>query len=289
MADITANTRPVSGPPPDLRLPPGATDCHVHVYLPGHEPQPYGPAITEWATVEDYRRFQTWLGLERVVLTQPNGYHFDNGALLEALGTLGPDVARGVAVVTPRTTPEELAEWHARGVRGARIMNLPGGAVTQADMPAVEKLIRPLGWHLMVQFNGHELDDYLDGLERIEGPYIIDHIGKFMPPVAPDDRRVDAIVRLLDKGNAWFKICGAYEASLTGGPLWEDVGAIARRVIRHAPERMLWGSNWPHVGVPRRQYPDDVAQINILQDWASADARQKMLVDNPATLYGFAA
>jgi D-galactarolactone isomerase len=284
---IPANTRPLDGPAPRLEAPPGATDCHIHLYLPGFEAQPGGPAIAELATVGDYRRVQARLGLERVVVTQSNAYQLDNGALLEALMQLGPSSARGVAAVAPDTPVESLRQWHAKGVRGARIMNLPGGAVTHASMLEVERLIRPLGWHLMVQFNGQHLGDYLDDLQRIEGEYIIDHIGKFMPPVAPHDRRVDEILRLLDRGNAWFKICAGYEASVSGGPLYEDVGVIARRVIAHSPERVIWGSNWPHVGVPREQYPDDAEQLDVLLEWASPEIRRRILVDNPAALYGF--
>lgn len=281
------NTRPLDGPAPALAAPSGATDCHVHLYLPGYEIQPSGPHISEFATVTDYRQLQQWLGLDRVVLTQANGYQFDNNALLDALGQLGLDNARGVAAVAPGTPSETLRTWHDKGVRGARIMNLPGGAATIADIPDVERLVRPLGWHLMVQFNGRYIDDYLDALRGIEGDYIIDHIGKFIDPVPADDARVDSILRLLDRGNAWFKICGGYETSLTGGPDYEDVGAIARRVIAHAPERILWGTNWPHVGVPRSQYPDDAEQLDVLLNWASPEVQQKILVDNPATLYGF--
>lgn len=287
MSAIPANTRPLDGPPPRLVAPPGATDCHMHLYLPGFAAQPGGPGIAELATVEDYRRVQARLGLERVVVTQSNAYQLDNGALLEALGQLGSEAARGVAAVAPGTAETTLRDWHAQGVRGARIMNLPGGAVTHADMLAVERLIRPLGWHLMVQFNGQHLDDYLDGLQRLEGDYIIDHIGKFMPPVPADDRRVDAILRLLDRGNAWFKLCGGYETSTVGGPRYEDVGAIAWRVVAHAPERVVWGSNWPHVGVPRERYPDDAEQLDVLLGWAGPEARRRILVDNPAALYGF--
>lgn len=288
MESIPHNTRPLDGTAPKLETPPGATDCHIHLYLPGHAPQPGGPGIIELATVEDYRRVQRRLGLERVVVTQSNAYQFDNGALLEALDQLGTASARGVAVVTPDTPDATLRSWHEQGIRGARIMNLPGGAVTHRDMPEVERRIRDLGWHLMVQFNSqHLLDNYLDGLRHIETEYIIDHIGKFMPPVPADDRRVDEILRLLDRGNAWFKICAGYEASLTGGPHYEDVGAIARRVIAHAPERILWGSNWPHVGVPREQYPDDAEQLDVLLAWAEPGVRRKILVDNPAALYGF--
>lgn len=287
MASIPDNTRPLDGPSPQLKAPAGATDCHIHLYLPGYEAQPGGPPIVELATVEDYRRVQKRLGLERVVVTQPNAYQLDNRALLEALTQMGTQAARGVAAVTPDTPYESLREWHDKGVRGARIMNLPGGAVTHDSMLEVDRLVRPLGWHLMVQFNGRYLDDYLDGLQRIEGEYIIDHIGKFMDPVPPDDRRVDEILRLLDRGNAWFKICAGYEASVTGGPRYEDIGAIAKRVIAHAPERIIWGSNWPHVGVPRKQYPDDAEQLDVLLEWAQPEVRQKILVDNPAALYRF--
>lgn len=287
MTTIPPNTRPLDGPRPQLETPRGATDCHIHLYLPNHDGQAGGPPIAELATVADYRRVQQRLGLERVVVTQSNAYQLDNGALLEALDQLGTEAARGVAAVVPDTSEATLRDWHARGVRGARIMNLPGGAVTHDDMLAVERRIRPFGWHLMVQFNGRYLDDYLDGLKRIEGDYIIDHIGKFMPPVAADDRRVDDILRLLDRGNAWFKICAGYEASVIGGPHYGDIGAIARRVIEHAPERILWGSNWPHVGVPREQYPDDAEQLDVLLDWASPKVRQHILVDNPEALYGF--
>lgn len=286
MSTLPDNTRPLEGPPPRFKAPAGAADCHIHLYLPGHAAQAGGPPIAELATCENYRRVQQRLGLERVVVTQSNAYQRDNGALLEALDQLGTKSARGVAAVGPEVSKARLDDWHARGVRGARIMNLPCGAYTHGDMPAIERRIRPYGWHLMVQFNGVHLDDYLDGLARLEGNYIIDHVGKFMPPVAADDRRVDEILRLLDRGNAWFKICGAYEASVAGAP-WEDVGAIARRVIRHAPERILWGSNWPHVGVTRDAYPDDAAQLDVLLEWASPEARTKILVDNPAKLYGF--
>ncbi|MCP1312875.1 amidohydrolase family protein [Halomonas sp. 707D4] len=287
MMSIPENTRPLTGPTPRLKAPAGATDCHAHIFLPGFQSQPGGPQIAELATVDDYRKLQAWLGLSRVVVTQPNAYQTDNAALVEALEQFGTDVARAIAVVTPDTSRQELDRLHEKGVRGARIMQLPGGAVGIDRMLAVEKNIRDLGWHLMVQFNGRDLPDYHDELQKIEGRYIIDHIGKFIDPVAADDSRVDDILRLIDKGNAWFKICGAYETSLTGAPEFADVAPIAKRVIEHAPERILWGSNWPHVGVQRAQYPSDAEQLDILLEWASEENRQKILVDNPAFLYDF--
>ncbi|WP_148254219.1 amidohydrolase family protein [Aidingimonas lacisalsi] len=287
METTSPNTRPLDGPPPKLKTPPGATDCHIHLYLPGYESQSPNSPISEWATVADYRRVQARLGLERVVVTQSNAYQFDNRALLTALNELGTRSARGVAVVTPDTPEDELRSWHDQGVRGARIMNLHGGAVSTDHMLEVERVIRPFGWHLMVQFNGRYLDDYVDELRKIECDYIIDHIGKFMDPVPANDRRVDDILRLLDQGNAWVKICAGYEASLTGGPHYDDVGAIARRIIAHAPERIIWGSNWPHARVSQARYPDDAEQLDVLLEWANAEWHRQILVDNPAVLYGF--
>lgn len=284
---IPANTRPLTGPPPALKAPAGATDCHIHLYLPGYEAQPGGPKIPELATVADYRKVQEWLSLERVVVTQPNAYQFDNRAILQGVAEIGQDRARAIVAVEPDATESQIEAFHAQGARGARIMQLPGGAVGIDKLAEVEERIRAFGWHLMVQFNGREIDNYMDTLRAIKTDYIIDHIGKFMPPVDADDARVEQILSLLDRGNAWVKICAGYEASLSGGPEYADVSPIAKQLIQHAPERVIWGTNWPHVGVPREQYPDDAEQLDVLLNWADENTRQKILVDNPAALYGF--
>lgn len=286
---IPANTRPLDGATPRLAAPPGATDCHMHIFAEGLASQPGGPPIAQLATVDDYRVVQRRLGLERVIVTQSNAYQFDNGATLSALDRFGADHARAVIAVSPTATEEELAPLTARGVRGARIMNLPGGAVPIADMAPVEARVRALGWSLIVQFDGRELDDHLPALKAIEAPYVVDHFGKFLEPVPADDARVDAIIDLIDRGNAWYKICAPYETSRTGAPGYDDVAAIARRVIAHAPERVIWGSNWPHVSVKpdAADYPDEALLLDNLLDWAPEEVRRRILVDNPAELYGF--
>lgn len=284
---IPANTRPLTGQPPALKTPAGATDCHMHLYLPGYEAQPGGPNIAELATVADYRQVQQRLSLERVVVTQSNAYQFDNRSILQGVAEIGQARARAIVAVAPDASESQIEALHAQGARGARIMQLPGGAVGMSGLTAVEARVKAFGWHLMVQFNSHEIDIYMATLQAIDTDYIIDHIGKFMPPVAADDPRVDQILSLLDRGNAWIKICGGYETSLSGGPEYADVSPIAKRVIKHAPERVIWGSNWPHVAVPREQYPDDAEQLDVLLHWADESIRQKILVDNPAVLYGF--
>ncbi|HET9534428.1 MAG TPA: amidohydrolase family protein, partial [Mesorhizobium sp.] len=247
MADIQPNTRPLDGPPPRLRTKPGATDCHMHFYMPGFEAQPGGPPIAEYAMPEHYAVVQKRLGLERVVITQGNAYQFDNRSTLTALKQLGRTNARAIVTISPDTAAADIQAMSDLGACGARIMNLPGGATPIRDVKPVEAKIRGFGWHLMVQLNGREMDQYFDMIDGIETNYVLDHIAKFIDPVPADDPRVDSILRLIDKGNCWFKIAGAYETSLTGGPDFADVAAIAKRVIAHAPERILWGSNWPHV------------------------------------------
>jgi D-galactarolactone isomerase len=258
----------------------------MHLYLPGFEAQLGGPSIAELATAADYREVQQRLLLERVVVTQSNANQFDNRAILQGVAEIGQQRARAIVAVAPDASDSEIDAMHTQGARGARIMQLPGGAVAIEGLAAVEERIRAFGWHLMVQFNGREIDDYMATLKAIKTNYIIDHIGKFMPPVAADDPRVDQLLSLLDRGNAWVKICGGYETSLSGGPEYADVGSIAKRLIQHAPERVVWGSNWPHVAVPRELYPDDAEQLDVLLPWADESARQKILVDNPAALYG---
>ncbi len=259
----------------------------MHLYLPGYEAQLGGPNIAELATVADYRVVQQRLSLERVVVTQSNAYQFDNRSILKGVAEIGQERARAIVAVPTDVSESQVEALHAQGARGARIMQLPGGAVGLDGLAAVEARVKAFGWHLMVQFNSREINDYMNTLKAIKTDYIIDHIGKFMPPVAADDHRVDQLLNLLDRGNAWIKICGGYETSLSGGPDYADVSPIAKRLIEHAPERVIWGSNWPHVAVPREQYPDDAEQLDTLLHWANEHVRQKILVDNPATLYGF--
>ncbi len=287
MAESRPDPRPLAGTAPRLMTPAGATDCHIHFYDSRYPGQPGGPPPADDASVADYGIVQQRLGLERVVVVQPNAYQTDNRCLLDALQALGA-TARGVAAVTPQTSDDELARMTALGVRGARIMNLPGGAVGLDRMLAVHERVRPFGWHLIVQFDGRDFLEHEALLRKIEGPFVIDHTGKFLEPVAPTHPSFTALLRAVDRGNCYVKLAGCYETSRRGAPGFEDVGALARALVDHAPERLLWASNWPHVGVPRSAYPDDAQLLDVLLDWApDAALRQRILVDNPAVLYGF--
>lgn len=280
--------RPLDGDRPTLTAPPLTTDTHMHFFLPGYDGQPGGPPLPEMASIEDYAVVRRRLGIERVIAVQPNAYQADNSCLLHCLRQLG-DIARGVAVVTPDTTEDELQSLHDAGIRGARIMNLPGGAIGLDRMQEVESLVRPLGWHLIVQFDGRNILEYLPLLRGLQGRFIVDHIGKFLEPVPTDAPSFLELKRLLDSDRCYLKLAGCYETSKTGAPKFDDVGRLAADLIAHAPERMIWGSNWPHIGVSADRYPDDAQLLDVLGDWTGNDPAllHRILVDTPAELYGF--
>ncbi len=276
--------RKLSGEPPRLKLPPMATDDDR---FPGRDGGPPKPPLP--ASLDDYRRLQAWLGLERVVFVQGAAYQFDNACLLDALDRFGAG-ARGIAVVAPDVSEATLADLTARGVRGARVMHLPGGAVGMADLLTIDTRTRPFGWSPIVQFDGRDIGDYLTILQSLTVDYVIDHAGKFLEPVTTDAPSFKALLRLIDRGNCYVKISACYETSKLGPPTYGDVGALSKALIEHAPERMLYATNWPHVSMPIDKQPDDRLLLDLMADWAPDEkTRQLIFVDNPARLYGFAA
>jgi len=288
MTHDASDGRKLSGDPPRLKLPPKATDTHMHVYddrFPGREGGPPKPPLP--ATLDDYRKLQAWLGLERVVFVQGAAYQFDNACLLNTLENYDGE-ARAVAVVAPDVEEATLEDLTRRGVRGARQMHFPGGAIGFDDLLVVDARVRSFGWHVIVQFNGRDMLERLPALEALQGDYIIDHAGKFIPPVSTDDPAFTALLKLIDRGNCYVKISACYETSEVGVPSYADVGEISKALIAHAPERMLYASNWPHVSAPIDKQPDDGQLLDLMADWAPDEAvRQMIFVDNPARLYGF--
>jgi D-galactarolactone isomerase len=282
--------RKLSGAPPRLKLPPRATDTHMHIYddrFPARDGGPPKPPLP--ASLDDYRQLQAWLGLERVVLVQGAAYQFDNACLLDALERFG-EGARGIAVVGPDVPEQTLADLTARGVRGARIMHLPGGAVGMKDLLTIDARTRPFGWSPIVQFDGRDIADYMTTLQSLTGDYVIDHAGKFLEPVSTGAPSFTALLRLIDRGNCYVKISACYETSKVGPPDYADVGALSKALIGHAPERMLYASNWPHVSKPIDTQPDDRLLLDLMLEWAPDEAvRQLIFIDNPARLYGFPA
>ena len=271
---------------PHPTLPDQACDCHVHIYDPAQGIGAGGEGrVMPEATLERYREVQARLGLQRAVIVQPNAYGTDNTTTLAAVAALGAD-ACGVAIVTPDTPEEELARLHRGGIRGARCHMLGTPLLSWADVEALAFRIAPLGWHVQVQLDGRQLPDHSALLCRLPCPVVIDHIAKFLKPVSLADEAVHVLLRLLETGRHWLKLAAPYEVSRTGGPDYADVSPIAVAAIRAASERMVWASNWPHVGVDVP--PDDQALLDLLFRWTGDEAvSRQILVANPAALYGF--
>jgi D-galactarolactone isomerase len=270
---------------PRLIAPPGACDTHMHVYEARFGLRPGAAFVPPHAPASAYAAMQRATGLSRVVVVQANGYGDDNRGMREALRFFG-DAARGVATVAPDIDETALQALHDAGVRGARFHMLPGGFLQWTDLDALARRIRPLGWHLQLQLDGNQLPQHEAELLALPVPLVIDHVGKFLPPPGTQSEAFQSLLRLLDAGRCWVKLSAPYESSQTGGPRYDDVTALARELVRRHPGRCLWASNWPHPAHEPR--PDDAAMLDLLLDWAEDLAtRHRILVDNPAELYGF--
>ncbi|AXS41593.1 amidohydrolase family protein [Breoghania sp. L-A4] len=281
--------RSYTGARPAIRLPRGAIDTQTHMFLPGYPAIEPGPPLPEGLPgPAEYRRLMDWLGIDRVVVTQGNAHQRDNKNLIACLAEMGP-VARGVAVIDATTSQVELDRLHAAGIRGARIMDLPGGAVGLEALEAVDVRAAAMGWVTAVQFDGNRILEHEARLAALQSRFIIDHHGKFFAGAAPDSPEIDAVRRLIDTGNCWFKFAGCYESSRSGEPAYEDIAATARALAAHAPDRIVWGTNWPHnLAKTTADYPNDAALTDTVLGWfPDEDGRRLALVDTPQALFGF--
>ncbi|HEU5276066.1 MAG TPA: amidohydrolase family protein [Xanthobacteraceae bacterium] len=274
---------------PRLAAPSHACDCHIHVYDAARFP-PLRPAsrMQRNATVADYRLLQRRNGTARVVLVTAAVYATDNRVTLDAIAQFGEN-ARGVAVVGPDITDAELEMLHRGGIRGIRFTQFdPATAVTTIDMvEPLSRRVAALGWHVQIHMRGDQIAAAESLWERLPCPIVFDHMGRLPQPAGIDHPAYPIIRRLIDRGRTWVKLSGAYLDSTLGRPSYADIAAVARAFVAAAPERMVWGSDWPHP--TETDKPDDAALFDLLADWAPGeDTRRRILVTNPETLYGFA-
>ena len=268
---------------PKLKAPANATDCHIHIYDPRFQPPVAEPSN---ATVRDYRLLQKRIGLKRVVIVTPRNYLTDNSVTLDAIKQLSPN-ARGVGVIRPTVTDAELKVLDAGGIRGIRFTVGGPDAVVSIDMiEPLAKRIASLGWHVQLNIPPQEIVNNADMLLRLPTPIVFDHMGKLPLPAGVDHPAYRVIRRLIDQGRTWVKVSGADLNTKVGPPTYSDAGAIAKAYIKAAPERMVWGSNWPHPG--QKEIPDEALLFDLLGEWVPDEAtRTRILVANPETLYGF--
>ena len=275
--------------PPKLKAPANACDCHMHIYDPARfRMAPVQRVAPTNAAVPQYRLLQKRIGTTRVVVVTPRNYATLNQVTLDALAQFGP-TARGVAVLHPTVTNAELKQLHEGGVRGIRFsLGDPATAAVTIDMvEPLSKRVADLGWHVQFNLEGQQIVEWAEILRRLPTQLVFDHLGH---PPFPDgiDHPSHAIVRgLLDRGRAWVKLSGAYSNTRVGPP-YPDATRIAQAFVKAAPERLVWGSDWPHPSEPPDRKPNDALLFDLLSEWAPNEAtRRRILVENPATLYGF--
>lgn len=284
------------------RPPAGACDCHVHVFGPASEYR-FDPARTYTpgdAPLDALVAMHRELGIERTVIVQPSPYGSDNRCLLDALAQLNGR-GRGVAVIDDGTSDEALADMHHAGVRGVRVNLETAGQhdpeVARGKLLHAARRVAPLGWHVQTYTNLATISALGSALAELPVTLVIDHFGRAQGPAGVAQEGFDALSSALATGRVYVKLSAPYRIS--GSPGYADAAPIARALIDANPDRVLWGSDWPHPGsaagaplaveatTPFR--PEDNAQaLSRCMQWAGTDDRvRKLLVDNPARLYGF--
>ena len=287
----------------NFAVPAGACDCHVHVFgvekeFPFVADRGYTPPP---ASADQLLQLQNALHLSRVVIVQPSVYGADNSCTLDGMRRLGPARARGVAVIDAKTTERELKEMHAAGIRGVRVNLETSGqadpAVSRRNLTAAIARVAPLGWHVQVYTRLSVIEAVHDDVLASPVPVVFDHFGGAQAAGGVNQPGFDKLLGLVASGKAYVKISGHYRSS-TRAPAFDDVAPLARALIAANPDRIVWGTDWPH---PHHAEPgkelsgltpsfdiDDGLALNQVARWApTAATRRKILVDNPARLYEF--
>ena len=292
---MEVNAPPCAAPDPDprspkVKAPDGTCDTHAHVFGP-QDRYPYSPArgyTPPDAPYEAYRHLHTVLRVTRGVLTQPSVYGTDNRAMLDAVAR-DPENLRAVAAVGADVSDDELARLHRAGARGIRVNLVDKGGMPFDSFDAVEAFaqrILPMGWHIEYLVHVHEFPE-LDVLGRLPVDSVIGHFGYMSAACGVAHPGFQAFLRLFEKGRVWVKMTAPYRLTQHDETPYEDVEPIARALRETRPDRLLWGTDWPHPINPKPM-ANDGDLFDHLAEWLPEEnSRRGVLVDNPARLYGF--
>lgn len=273
---------------PQHVLPAGAWDAHCHVFgpaasFPYAEDRSYTPPD---APFEQLRALHDYLGLSRGVIVQASCHGSDNRAMLDAIAR-AEGRYRGVAIVDGSETDAQLAALDAGGVRGVRfnfVAHLGGAPDLDVFDQTIDRLA-DLGWHVVLHLDAQDIVTYADRLARIPVPFVIDHMGRVKARDGLEQPAFKALLELMQNPLAWVKVCGAERVSAGRKP-FDDASPFARRLIQAAPERVLWGTDWPHPNISN-DMPNDGGLVDLMCEFCPDPAlRQQLLVDNPLKLYG---
>lgn len=272
---------------PAFLLPRGACDTHVHIWgpfdrFPLNKGAPYTPPER---TRDDLVALHERLGIDRAVIVQTTVYKADNRAMLDGIGQSNGRW-RGVALIDESFDDAAFRALHEGGVRGVRFgfVKHLGGVPDLALVRRTAARIAPMGWHLVLHLDAGNIPDFLEFFGEFSLPVVVDHMGRVPVRDGLDQSPFHLLLELLKRPNWWVKVSGAERISETGPP-FADAVPFAQRLIAAAPDRVLWGTDWPHPNV--RWEPDEADLVDLLPSFADAAALQQVLVDNPARLYGF--
>jgi predicted TIM-barrel fold metal-dependent hydrolase len=272
---------------PAFSLPRGACDTHVHIWgpfdrFPVAKGAPYTPPER---TRDDLVVLHERLGVDRAVIVQTTVYKSDNRAMLDGIARSGGRW-RGVALIDEHFTDADFRTLHEGGVRGVRFgfVKHLGGVPDLALVRRTAARIAPMGWHLVLHLDAGNIPEFIDFFGELSLPVVVDHMGRVPVRDGLDQPPFRILLDLLKRPNWWVKVSGAERISETGPP-FADAIPFAQRLIEAAPGRVLWGTDWPHPNV--RWEPDEADLVDLLPSFAGAAALHKVLVDNPARLYGF--
>lgn len=273
---------------PDISLPADACDAHCHVFGPAAR-FPFAPERTYTpvdAPKETLFALHRHLGLARTVLVQASCHGTDNAAMLDMIAADPAQNCRGVAMVKKDISADQLAALHQGGVRGVRF-NFVAHLGKDADLDAIRTTvakIKPLGWHAVVHFDADKLETLAPFLKELPVPMVIDHMGRVDASKGLDQPAFRMLLDLMRDDRFWVKVCGAERISRAGPP-FHDAVPFARTLVERFPDRVLWGTDWPHPNI-KKNMPDDGALVDLLALIAPAPAlMQALLVDNPTRLY----
>jgi 2-pyrone-4,6-dicarboxylate lactonase len=269
--------------------PTNACDAHCHIFGPGDR-FPYAADRTYTppdSGIDDFERLQARLGLSRAVFVQASCHGTDNAAMVDAIER-GKGRYAGVAMIDESFTDAQIGALHDVGVRGTRFNFVAhlGGAPEMDEYWRIVRRVAAFGWHIVLHFDAKDLPAYAEMLDQMPVPYVIDHMARVDATKGVDQPPFEALLSLMNDERCWVKISGAERLTAGGAPPYDDVVPYARAIIAAAPDRVLWGTDWPHPNV--RHMPDDGDLVDTLALFAPDEAtRNKILVTNPARLYDF--
>ena len=295
-APISKNPPLCQGPDPQPRkpryaVPAGAIDCHCHVFedqtqYPLTPQRSYTPPL---CTFNDYLRMSESLGIERMVQVNASTYGFDNTVTLDLIAKLGQKRALGVAGVAPDADERTIRKLHDGGMRGVRLSTMVKGYGGPEFLGVIAKTIKPFAWHVQLHVDKvGEIATLEQQLLDHPTPIVFDHLGRVRGGEGVQAPGFQALLRILKQRNdCWVKLSSFYRLSDSGAPAYADMQPIAQALLAARPDRMLWGSNWPHP-IWDGLMPNDGDLLDLVGDWCGdAATLQRVLVDNPAQLYGF--